>query len=205
MSLNQLKLGTTLILLSSVLIAYQNCSRAQFTSDSSTSVLKLEGDVGVDPTAIDNVSGIDPTVGSAPAPLASPTPMVVQPGKNPNAVTGANGDGKTCNQSKDNVLQEDMVECEMVAPNSKVILAKVDSLGEGSNAQVSRVCMSENACLKLINEYAAGRGCKMTLGKADSNSQTQCAKIFPGSKGTCKNAARLSDTQIKSMLEAMAK
>ncbi len=187
MNLSHLKLGVTVIFLSSMLIAYQNCARAQFTSDSSTSILKLEGDAGVDPSAVDNQSGVDPSVG-----------------KNPHTSTGM-GDGKSCQGTKDGVALEDLVECEMVAPNAKVILAKMDTLGEGSNAQVSRVCMSENACLKLINDYAAGRDCKMSLGQATSNSQTQCAKIFPGSKGTCKNAKRLSDVEIKAMLAQMAK
>jgi hypothetical protein len=65
--------------------------------------------------------------------------------------------------------------------------------------------MSENACLKLINAYAVQHDCSLDLGQgAAANLQAQCTEIFPGSKGTCHNAAVLTDEQVSNLLTKMS-
>jgi len=98
----------------------------------------------------------------------------------------------------------DLVECELISPKQKIILSEVLQLG--SNASVSRVCMSENACLQLINAYAAKRDCNISVGASSlAASEAQCTKIFPGSKGTCHNASAISDERVAQILEVMGK
>ncbi|HEY8270835.1 MAG TPA: hypothetical protein VIG33_08080 [Pseudobdellovibrionaceae bacterium] len=98
-----------------------------------------------------------------------------------------------------------LVECELGSPSLKIKLNQ-DFDAEHSNSQSSRVCMTENACLKVLNTYAADRKCSMDLGTPySSGSPAQCTKIFPGSKGTCHNAKVLSDDAIKAILEKMGK
>ncbi|WP_413578138.1 hypothetical protein ACLVWU_06305 [Bdellovibrio sp. HCB290] len=97
-----------------------------------------------------------------------------------------------------------LVECEINHPNAKVTL--MESLMPGSNAQASRICMSEHACLEVINEYAVQHDCSLNPGPATSPSSNgiQCTKIFPGSKGTCHNAQVLSDKQVADLLAKLA-
>lgn len=101
------------------------------------------------------------------------------------------------------VERADLVECEMLSSKNKIVLA--DSLKIGSNAIVSRICMSEHACLKLMNDFAAARDCSLDLAKSElSNSQKQCTRIFPGSRGTCKNAQVISDEELTVLLDKQA-
>jgi hypothetical protein len=96
-----------------------------------------------------------------------------------------------------------LVECELNSPSLKI---KISLAAEHSNGQSARVCMSENACLKLINDYAAGHNNSMEKGPETSpGSPAKCTKIFPGSKGTCHNARVLSDEQIAGVLAEMGK
>ena len=98
----------------------------------------------------------------------------------------------------------DAVECELISSNQKIILGEV--LQIGSNKQASRVCMSENACLRLINAYASQRDCNLSAGASSlAASEAQCTKIFPGSKGTCRNATLISDERVTEILNTMAK
>jgi len=98
--------------------------------------------------------------------------------------------------------EESLVECDLGRPNSKVILSGI--LKKGSNASSTRVCMSEHACLQIVNAFAAKRDCSLLQTAGASNSQNdQCTQIFPGSRGTCKNAAKVSDDEIASILKNM--
>jgi hypothetical protein len=180
----------TIAVLSCTLLAYQNCARAQFNSvagDGANQQFEDPTD-GIDPSVPgDEDDGIDPNVppNTTPTPKPSPTPKKDDP--------------SSCDK-------DDVVECEMVSPNAKIILGQTSKLLElGSNSSATRVCMSERACLKLINSYAAGRKCSLSLHACSSNSQTQCTKIFPGSQGTCKNAKVLSDAEVAKLLEKMGK
>ncbi len=96
-----------------------------------------------------------------------------------------------------------LVECELGGSNSKIILA--NNFAVGSNAQPTRICMSENACLKLINSYAQVRNCSLSLGGASSaKCSSDCTQVFPGSQGTCKNAQALSDQDVTNLLINMS-
>ncbi len=98
------------------------------------------------------------------------------------------------------------VECELISPNTKVILADQMS-GSPSNSSSTRICMSEYACLNLVNDYAVTHDCSLAAGAATSPSSNgvQCTKIFPGSKGTCKNAKALSDSDVSALLAKLGK
>lgn len=97
--------------------------------------------------------------------------------------------------------EENLVECDMGRANSKVILTSFLKASP-SNSSATRVCMSENACLKIINEFAAKRDCSLS-NSAAGDSDKQCTEIFPGSQGTCKNAAKISDAQVSEILKGM--
>ncbi len=99
--------------------------------------------------------------------------------------------------------ENDLIECELGAPNMKITFSQ--DLEVGSNAAQSRVCMSEHACLNIINAYAAARDCQMSLGPATKASHRDCTEVFPGSKGTCHNAQSVSDDQVIDLLNKMAK
>ncbi len=96
------------------------------------------------------------------------------------------------------------VECVLTGLNEKIALTSV--LEVGSNASSTRVCMSSQACLRLINDYAATHNCRLTLGKSTSsnNNNLKCTGISPASKVTCNNARTLSDTELINILASMA-
>ncbi len=65
--------------------------------------------------------------------------------------------------------------------------------------------MSRHACLDVLNTYAADRSCSMATGAPSTpSSGAACTKIFPGSKGTCHNAAVISDADVDAVLARMA-
>jgi hypothetical protein len=98
----------------------------------------------------------------------------------------------------------DAVECELISSKQKIVLTETFQIG--SNASATRVCMSENACLRLINAYAAKRDCEISAGPSSlAASEAQCTKIFPGSKGTCHKATLISDERVAQLLESLAK
>lgn len=105
------------------------------------------------------------------------------------------------NQVHDQEQEENLVECDMGRANSKIILNSFLKASP-SNSSATRVCMSENACLKIINEFAAKRDCSLS-NSASAPSGKQCTDIFPGSRGTCKNAAKISDAQVADILKSM--
>lgn len=103
----------------------------------------------------------------------------------------------------------ELVECVIKKSNAKILLA--GSLKAGtSNRSSTRVCVSAHACLGLINGYIESRGGSLTTGPASTSSlhsgaSNQCTAVFPGSKGTCKNAQVLSDTEVNGILAEMGK
>jgi hypothetical protein len=152
-----------------------------------------------------------PSATPTPAPSATPTPA---PSATPTPAPGRGSGG-------------DLVECELGAPNVKITLCQGDDdhershdkaqsdsdsrsnddkENEHSNDNKRRVCMSENACLNIINKYAAEHGGKIVKGAATSKASQDDAytDIFPGSRGTCHNAERISDDDVDSMLEHMS-
>ena len=134
-------------------------------------------------------------------PPSSPTPGS-NVGDNPPSNSGPGSNGKGNSPQVDDPVAN-LVECEMISPSTKVIL-DFDLVVDHSNSSATRVCMSSNACLNIINAYAAQHDCSLSLGAATSSSQSQCTKIFPGSKGTCHNAAVVSDDQVNSILQNMS-
>ncbi len=152
-----------------------------------------------------------PTPTPTPAPSATPTPP---PSATPTPPPGRGSGG-------------DLVECELGAPNVKITLCQGDDdhekshdkarsdsdsranderANEHSNDHKRRVCMSENACLNIINKYAAEHGGKIVKGAATSKASKDDAftDIFPGSRGTCHNAERIGDAEVESILERMS-
>ncbi len=105
--------------------------------------------------------------------------------------------------SNSNVSTADVVECELLGQNQKIVLAS-DLAIDSSNSESSRVCMSGYACVKLINSYAAEHNCSLDKGAVSSpGSQTKCAQKFPGSQGVCDNARFITDHDVQKILELM--
>lgn len=108
--------------------------------------------------------------------------------------------GEGCEKESKNIA---LVECELGVASSKIVMDKVFKVG--SNNSSSRVCMSQKACLEIINAYAGPRNCSLKPGdESGPMTGASCTKVFPGSKGTCKNVLVLSDAQVVEVLSAMA-
>lgn len=173
------------------MMGFQNCAKAKFTPSNDNLVLRTES-MPTDDTIVDPQGGDEglppeatPTPSPSPTPVSSPTPS----GTPPLSTT---------------LDENDLVECQMLSPSSKVILASEFEM-QHSNSSATRVCMSRKACLEIINEYAASHSCTLLAGPgsdpADPN--LQCTEIFPGTKGTCHKARKLSDQQVADQLEAL--
>lgn len=192
----RLSLGIAIIAIAGIsMMGFQNCSQAKFTPDSDALVLRTEAPP-LDDTAANPQGGDD---GQAPAASPSPTPVVSpSPGSSP--VPSGTPPLRTT------VDEGDLVECQILHPNNKVVLAS-DFEMRHSNSSSIRVCMSRRACLDIVNEYAARHKCSLLAGPgADpADPQLQCTEIFPGSKGTCHNARKLSEQQVADQLNALLK
>jgi hypothetical protein len=188
--------AASILVSSFVFVAFQNCARTEFSpAQDQPGFLKTESSAVTDG---DGATGIDPSV---PAPIAElPAPEV-----SPTPKPGPKDDMPRPTPKVADVDTSSLIECELGSPNKKVVFGT--SLVPGSNASSTRVCMSEDSCLKVINAYAAVRDCALNRGPASSTASpnSQCTKIFPGSKGTCHNAKVMSDAEISSVLAAMAK
>ncbi|MNT06457.1 hypothetical protein D3C72_1411230 [compost metagenome] len=174
MAQKYLNIKTAFVLAFSTLtiIAFQNCSKVNFSEDQNSAIFKTSSDDSV----------VDPGVSEVPPAEQIPEDSV----------------------EEDDVDYDSLVECELISPKQKIIFDQV--LSEGSNKSATRVCMSENACLKVINSYAAKRDCKLSLGASSlQDSESQCTRIFPGSKGTCRNAGVVSDEKVAEVLDLMGK
>lgn len=178
MNLSRFKSVLTIVILSSTVVAYQNCAGTNFqqANTDSASLKVSDNTTGIDPVVVDEQEdGTDPST------------------------------GKICDHKHEHIASSDLIECEIMGANAKVVLGKSKLLEIGSNASATRVCMTENACLKMVNSYAAGHGGSLALGEAKAANESQVAKIFPGSKGTCKNALPLTDATVQKLLAAMVK
>lgn len=211
---NRYALGIKLLVLSAAASMIMSCGQAGEiqTVDSLTASEKMSGNTDIAAIEDDIPNNNDgptpiptPTPTSSPNPNPSPNPIPTPTppptgGEDPAPpVSNPPGKGK---KSKD----ADIVECMIGHPNVKVTLT-TSSFVPGSNAVETRVCMSRNACLNIVNEYAAVRGCSLSKGGPTTPGLAgdQCTGIFPGSKGTCKNAKFLNDGAISTLLTEMAK
>jgi len=187
MKFPKLSIGLSFTGMLVVVLAYQNCSRTHFSGDLEGAQLKAVAvDDGSRSTGDDGqTSGGDVPPRSGPPDKSSP------PGKDNPPHKGEDTSG--------------LVECQMLHPNKKVVL-NYDLLVQPGNSSTVRVCMSENACLKLINEFAIKHSCSLEASAPSSaaDAQRQCTEIFPGSKGTCHNATVVSDAQVSELLKKLS-
>ncbi len=180
--------STSLMLV--VLFGYQNCSQTHFSSDLGGAVLKAE-------TISDgHTTGDDGQVAALPVDdeKGDPKDSPISDG------TISGGKGKT----SDGAAASGLVECQMLHPNKKIVLG-YDLYVQPGNSSSVRVCMSENACLKLINAFAVQHSCSLDVSApmAQADAGRQCTEIFPGSKGTCQNASIVTDAQVSELLKKM--
>ena len=187
------------VAMGTLIFGFQNCSKVAPSevefSQASLQTAAIPTGAGDDSAIVD-----DSTPSPSPSPSSSPS--------NGHASNGGKDQGHSCNGKDDSSIDQSadqLVECELNSSSDKVVLA--ESIAIGSNAQLNRICMSENACLNLVNEYAVSHDCSLTPGAATSPSSNgvQCTKVFPGSKGTCKNAKVLSDADVSALLAKLGK
>ncbi len=139
---------------------------------------------------------VPPPVASQP-PVPSQPPVVPPPVSQP-PFAQKDHEGR---EKEENDEYKDKIEC-VVGHNFRIALKS--SLEEShSNSSESRLCMSEHACLNLVNAYATRRNCELKSGHETSNPSGDCTHIFQGSKGTCKNAHIAKDDDVKEILEKM--
>ncbi|MBS1970798.1 MAG: hypothetical protein JSU04_10845 [Bdellovibrionales bacterium] len=194
-----------------VLFGYQNCSQTHFSSDLDGAVLKAEAIPDDGHTAGDDGQvlmppgdGVQPTPTATPTPAPTATPDDKKGGpKDPSSLPPQAG-GKDKDKTSDGTDVSGLVECQMLHPNKKVVLSYELFVQHGNSTSV-RVCMSENACLKLINAFAVQHSCSLDASApmAQADAGRQCTEIFPGSKGTCHNASIVTDAQVSELLKKM--
>ncbi len=178
-----------------LVVLFQNCAQTEFSPSETGGINKLvaEGD-----EANGTIAQTD-----SPSPAPAPAPSPAPPSGPGNSGNNGNNPPSDSEGAPGGPLTG-LVECQVEHPNWKVIQGPSRVLADHSNSSRTRICMSENACLKLINSYAVARGCSLQTGAATSAGATgQCTEIFPGSKGTCHNAAVLSDDAVAKLLTAM--
>jgi hypothetical protein len=201
----------SILLVGALVFGFQNCSKVAMSE-----VAFSDASLQAVPTS---ATGVVDDSGNAISPDPSSTPTGASGDGQVVSGDDTSTDGKTCNgkgkgnggshvnsgSDDDSSQSGSLVECELSSSKNKVVLS--DSVTIGSNAQTSRICMSENACLNLVNEYAASHDCSLAPGAATSPSSNgvQCTKVFPGSKGTCKNAKVLSDADVSALLVKLGK
>lgn len=192
---------TSASLLLVVMFGYQNCSQTHFSSDLDGAMLKAET-ISDDSRTEGDDGQVVPGDGVEATPTPSPTPDDKKGGPKDSPMPPQAG-GKDKEDGSD---KSDLVECQMLHPNKKVVLS-YDLIVQHGNSSSVRVCMSTNACLKLINEFAVQHSCSLDASAplAQADAQRQCSEIFPGSKGTCHNAAVLSDEQVSELLKKLSK
>lgn len=149
----------------------------------------------------DNAGGGMPSEPPAGSPSGTPAGS---PSDSPTSNVGGNKDGDKVPPGQSAQLP-DLVECQMLHPNKKVVLEVAMQVQHGNSSAI-RICMSTNACLNLINQFAVKHSCSLDASapEAAADAQAQCTEIFPGSRGTCKNATILSDAQVSELLVKLA-
>jgi hypothetical protein len=175
----------TMFSLLALLITFQNCGKVDFKYSGAT--LKAS-----DP--VTSMGGLDnnPITSESGSPVINNPPVVSNGPSNPPSGSGS-----------ESFSDSSLVECELGGSNAKIILS--GSMVVGSNAKDTRICMSENACLNLVNSFAQVRNCSLSQGAPLSdNISASCTQVFPGSQGTCKNAQVLSDDDVSKLLLNMS-
>lgn len=174
-----------------VLVGFQNCAEYKFQEDSASprSALFL-GSVGQDELVyIQEEENV-----------ASPTPPVNAPSSE---IPSVQDQIVVSDQDANDQYQDAFIECHIPSNQKFVTLGKI--FDSGSNSVNSRVCMSEEACLTLVNSYLAARDCQFDGLKGSGGSDRQCTQVFPGSKGTCRNAVLVDDQKIVQIIAEMEK
>jgi hypothetical protein len=198
------------VILGAVLLSFQNCAKTNFASSNEDSgILKLEGDGSlastnnIDPADVPPAPALQPI---PPAPASQPVPPAPVVASTPPQPTPSHESTVPVVTDNERPDSSSLVECELAVAKKKIVFGSND-LQMGTNASSSRVCMSEDACLKVVNAYASERDCELVSGPAvaGASMNRQCTKVFPGSKGTCNNAKVFSDADIKSILGKMSK
>ncbi len=141
------------------------------------------------------VSTPTPTPTPVATPVATPTPTPT-PTPSPSPVAKCKGDD--CDDDDD----KDKVECE-IAPNVRIALSTDfdDSRAHGQNG---KLCMSQHACLVLINEFMSKRNCEMRAGPEHGNAKPfSCTKAYNDNFGSCHNARKISDDDVRNVLGRM--
>ena len=139
------------------------------------------------------------TTPTTPTTPNTPTPSVPDDSRTPDSDSSDDHDDShhSCNDS--------LVECSLGEGCHSVKIVLAASLVTGANHSSSRLCMSKNACLKIINAYAQARNCSLSAGKPTTlGSKKQCVSAFPGSSGSCRNAQVISDAQVEDLLTKMS-
>lgn len=197
-----------------LVLGFQNCSKSRFTSLEGAvlqtetlpadSIVRDEGNDGQTVAPGDIPPYLEPPIDDVS--IAPPTDDTKGNSNNddspssPGAPSSAGGNGPN-----DSEQSAGLVECQMLHPNKKIVL-KYELETQHTNSSSVRVCMSQNACLSLINAHSVANNCSLVPGEsiAENSEQAQCTEIFPGSKGTCKNASILSDEQVSELLKKMS-
>lgn len=212
-----------------ILIGFQNCSQARFMPTADSMVLRTEepSDLGAGGVGDGSGAGVpfppddssvppgaspspnpdvspNPDASPNPDPGASPSPNP-NPDVSPNPSPGASPNPDPSASPTPVVAQGDLVECQMLHPNRKIVLGE-DLKQSPSNRSSTRVCMSGAACLQIINAYAVRHSCSLAYGEGEdpADPQLQCTEIFPGTNGTCNNARILSDDEVRENLEILS-
>ncbi len=227
--IKNLKLKLCIFLSGLMILIFQNCGQSMdfksslpensvFVASSISSSNQLSCPDG-SPPLLDSVNPCPtPSSPGSPSSTATPTPKPSassssSSGSASGSSSGTHHDdkGEVCDadhKEKHSAGDEDKndhdkIEC-LVGNNLKVSLSN-DLEETHANGKKSRLCMSENACLNLINAYAGVRRCKLSTGAASSNATGHCTEIFPGSKGTCHgdDTRIVSDEDVTNILEKM--
>ena len=225
--LKNTKFNLGMLLTGLVMVGFQNCGKqtVDFKSTLPENSVFVASSIS-NPNQLLCPDGSAPLLDSTnpcPAPLASPTPsdttpppMASQPPAMPPPVVpppvvpppvasqppvSLPPVAHKENEKEKNEDYKDKIEC-VVGHNFRIAL-KVKLEESHSNSSESRLCMSEHACLNLVNAYATRRNCELKSGHETSNPSGDCTHIFQGSKGTCKNAHIAKDDDVKEILEKM--
>lgn len=195
-----LKFTVLMVVLFSLVFVFQDCGSDNF---SFTQSIPSNAVLVAAPNTTSTTQTLCPADSSSTCPTSFPKPS---PTSSPSTFTAPTPtcSGESCNPKFGAPASSaDLVECELSSPNSKIVLST--DLKIGSNEVSTRLCMSVNACLSLVNAYAAARNCEISAGAANvSAAQATCTEIFPGSQGTCKNARVISDEEVTNLLTNMA-
>ncbi len=116
------------------------------------------------------------------------------------------GEGKekdNDDNDKDDDGDKKLVECMLL--DKKIVLASKDSVRSDPSAPKTKVCMSKNACLNIVNQFAHPRNCELVKDIASNASGKDCTEDSKESGSSCKDAAALTDDDVKNLLSNLPK